>query len=152
LEDLGICFLTVHGRTVIQMYKGEADYEEIKNVADAVNIPVIANGDITDYKKAKYVLEYTGASGVAIGRGAIGKPWIFLEMKQKGEITPRQKKEVLLEHFNQMINFYGEYGAVLFRKHLHRYSKGINKAGEFRNKINEETDYNNIKNLIEEYF
>jgi len=152
LEDLGIKFLTIHGRTVKQMYKGEANYEEIKKVVKAVNIPVIANGDITNYEKAKYVLDYTGANGVAIGRGAIGKPWIFLEMKQKGKITPNQKKEIIIEHFNQMINWYGNYGVILFRKHLHRYSKGIPKASEFRSKINEETNPETIKYLIEEYF
>ena len=152
LEDLGINFLTVHGRTVKQMYKDEANYEEIKKVVEAVNIPVIANGDITDYKKAKYVLEFTGANGVAIGRGAIGKPWIFLEMKQKGEINSNQKKEIILEHFNQMINWYKDYGVILFRKHLHQYSKGIPKASEFRSKINKETNPEIVKNLIEEYF
>ena len=152
LEDLGVEFITVHGRTVKQMYKGQANYEEIKKVVKAVNIPVIANGDITDYKKAKYVLNFTGAKGVAIGRGAIGHPWIFLEMKQQREITPSQKKEVLIEHFKQMIKWYGEYGAILFRKHLHRYSKGIAKAGEFRSKINKETNPDKIKELIEEYF
>jgi len=152
LEDLGIKFLTIHGRTVKQMYKGEANYEEIKKVVKAVNISVIANGDITNYEKAKYVLDYTGANGVAIGRGAIGKPWIFIEMKQKGKITPNQKKEIIIEHFNQMINWYGNYGVILFRKHLHRYSKGIPKASEFRSKINEETNPETIKYLIEEYF
>jgi len=152
LEDLGIKFLTVHGRSVKQMYKGNANYEEIKKVVKAVNIPVIANGDITDYEKAKFVLEFTGAKGVAIGRGTIGRPWIFLEMKQQGEITSKQKKEVLFEHFNQMINWYGEYGAILFRKHLYQYSKGINKASEFRTKINQETNPSKITELIEEYF
>ncbi|WP_457560673.1 tRNA dihydrouridine synthase [Caminibacter sp.] len=152
LEDLGIEFLTVHGRTVKQMYKGKADYEEIKKVVEAVKIPVIANGDITDYEKAKFVLEFTGAAGVAIGRGAVGRPWIFLEMKQEGNITPEQKKEVILEHFRQMINFYGDYGVILFRKHAHAYSKGIAKASEFRSRINEAKEVEVVKNLIEEYF
>jgi tRNA-dihydrouridine synthase B len=152
LEDLGIKFLTVHGRTVKQMYKGEVNYEEIKKVVEALNIPVIANGDITDYEKAKFVLEYTGAAGVAIGRGAIGRPWIFLEMKQQGDITPQQKKEVILEHFDQMIYWYGEYGVILFRKHAHAYSKGIAKASEFRSKINEVKDAKTARELIEEYF
>jgi len=152
LEDLGVEFLTVHGRTVKQMYKGEANYEEIKKVVENVNIPVIANGDITDFKKAEYVLNFTGASGVAIGRGAVGRPWIFLEMKQKGNITNEQKKEVILEHFNQMINFYGEYGVILFRKHAHAYSKGIAKASEFRSKINEAKEAEVVRKLIEEYF
>ena len=152
LEDLGVEFLTVHGRSVKQMYKGKANYEEIKKVVESVNIPVIANGDITDFKEAEYVLNFTGASGVAIGRGAVGKPWIFLEMKQKGNITQKQKKEVILEHFNQMISFYGEYGVVLFRKHAHAYSKGISKASEFRSKINEAKEAEVVRKLIEEYF
>jgi len=152
LEDLGVEFLTVHGRTVRQMYKGSADYDEIKKVVKAVNIPVIANGDITDYEKAKFVLEYTGADGVSVGRGAVGKPWIFLEMKQQGNITPRQKKEVIIEHFNQMINFYGDYGVILFRKHAHAYSKGLPKASEFRSKINEVKEPNRVLELLEEYF
>ena len=134
------------------MYKGKANYEEIKKVVEAVNIPVIANGDITDYEKAKYVLDFTGAAGVAIGRGAIGRPWIFLEMKQEGNITPEQKKEVILEHFNQMINFYGEYGVILFRKHAHAYSKGLKKASEFRSRVNETKDADTMRKLIEEYF
>jgi len=152
LEDLGIKFLTVHGRTVKQMYKGKANYDEIKKVVEALSIDVIANGDITDYEKAKYVLDYTGAAGVAIGRGAVGRPWIFLEMKQEGEITPKQKKEVILEHFNQMIQFYGDYGVILFRKHAHAYSKGLPKASEFRSKINEVKDAKIARELIEEYF
>ena len=152
LEDLGVEFLTVHGRTVKQMYKGEANYEEIKKVVENVNIPVIANGDVTDFKKAEYVLNFTSASGVAIGRGAVGKPWIFLEMKQKGNITQKQKKEVILEHFNQMISYYGEYGVILFRKHAHAYSKGISKASEFRSKINEAKDIEVVRKLIEEYW
>lgn len=152
LQDLGIEFLTVHGRTVKQMYKGSANYDEIKKVVEAVNIPVIANGDITDYEKAKFVLDYTGAVGVAIGRGAVGKPWIFLEMKQKGNISKEQKKEVILTHLKEMYNFYGEYGVILFRKHAHAYSKGIQKASEFRSKINNVTDFNEAMELIEEYF
>jgi tRNA-dihydrouridine synthase B len=73
-------------------------------------------------------------------------------MKQKGNITQKQKKEVILEHFNQMINFYGEYGVILFRKHAHAYSKGINKASEFRSKINEAKEAEVVRKLIEEYF
>jgi tRNA-dihydrouridine synthase B len=152
LEDLGIEFLTIHGRTVKQMYKGSADYDEIKKGVEAVKIPVIANGDITDYQKAKEVMDYTGAVGVSIGRGAVGRPWIFLEMKQQGQITPQQKKEVILEHFDQMVNFYGEYGVILFRKHAHAYSKGISRASEFRSKMNEAKEVEVVRSLIEEYF
>jgi tRNA-dihydrouridine synthase B len=152
LEDLGVKFLTIHGRLVTQMYKGSANYEEIKKAKKAVTIPVIANGDITSYQKAKEVLDFTQADGVAIGRGAVGKPWIFLEMKQKGSITPAQKKEVILTHLKEMVNFYGEYGVILFRKHAHAYSKGTKNASEFRSKINTITSYEEARELIEKYF
>ncbi len=152
LEDLGIEFLTIHGRLVTQMYKGNTNYEEIKKAKKAVNIPVIANGDITSYQKAKEVLDFTQSDGVAIGRGAVGRPWIFLEMKQKGSITPAQKKEVILTHLKEMVNFYGEYGVILFRKHAHAYSKGTKNASEFRSKINKATSYEEVKELIEKHF
>ena len=73
-------------------------------------------------------------------------------MKQKGNITPQQKKEVILEHFNQMVKWYGEYGVILFRKHAHGYSKGIQKASEFRSKVNTAKEIEEMRDLIEEYF
>jgi len=136
IEDSGAEILTVHGRTVKQMYGGDTNYEEIKKIKQHLKIPVLANGNIDSYQKAKWVMDYTNSDGVMIGRGAIGNPWIFKEIKEQRVISKEEKKEVIIEHFKAMIEWYGEYGAVLFRKHLHTYSKGYQGASEFRTKIN----------------
>lgn len=147
-EDLGVKFITLHGRYVKQMYRGEADYYKIGEVVRSVSIPVIANGDITDYRKYREAMEITGAEGVAIGRGAVGKPWIFLELRQKGEVGPEQKREVILSHFRAMVEFYGERGVILFRKHLHSYSKGSPNGSRFRSLVNQATSIEEVENLI----
>ena len=91
----------------------------------SVKIPVIANGDIISFEKAHEVMAYTKTDGVMIGRGAMGNPWIFRQLKEgKAFLSRSEKRDVILEHFDNMIEFHGEYGAVLFRKHLHNYSKG----------------------------
>ena len=153
-EANGADFIAVHGRTRADMFKGEVDYEAIAKIKKAVSIPIIANGDITSYEKAKWVLDFTGADGVMIGRSAIGNPWIFYQLKYgKKEIDVELKKEIILEHFNQMLKFYGDYGVVLFRKHLHAYSKaGYKGAGQFRDRVNQETNPNEMRKLIDEFF
>lgn len=152
-EAGGADWMVVHGRTRSGGYTSVVDYDEIRSAKESVKIPVIANGDITDYAKAGEVLEYTRADGVMIGRGAIGKPWIFYQLKNNQQvITNRLKIEVVSEHLTQMVNFYGDTGVVLFRKHLHNYSKGLARAGEFRELINHENDYRVVLELIKEYF
>ena len=152
IEDSGAEILTVHGRTVKQMYSGETNYEEIKNIKKSLKIPVLANGNIDSYQKAKWVIEYTNCNGVMIGRGAIGNPWIFKEIKLQRNVTQEEKKDVIIEHLKAMIEWYGEYGVILFRKHLHTYSKGYKGASEFRTKINSITSYKELLKLIEEFF
>jgi tRNA-dihydrouridine synthase B len=153
VEDAGADMVSVHGRTKKGAYKAIVDYDAIKTVCNAVQIPVIANGDIKDYKKAKEVLEYTGASGVMIGRGAIGNPWIFHQIATgNDDISFDLKKEIIIEHFNNMINHYKEYGVVMFRKHLHTYSKGYEGANEFRQKVNHIYDVNEMYDLISIFF
>ena len=151
IEDCGADILTVHGRTVKQLYKGETNYEEIAKIKEALSIPVIANGDIDSLQKYNWVMEYTKCDGAMIGRGAIGKPWIFKEIKN-GKITNEEKKEVIIEHFKAMVEWYGEYGVVLFRKHLHTYSKGYQGASEFRVKINSITSSKEMLELLERFF
>ncbi len=152
LESAGADFITVHGRTRSGGFKSRVDYEAIKRAREAVDIPVIANGDIDSLAKANWVLENITPYGVMIGRGSIGRPWIFYELKEQKEVDARIKKEIILEHFNQMLNFYGPYGAVLFRKHLHTYSKGYSNAGEFRERVNQLKDPDMMQKAIEEFF
>ena len=152
IEDSGAEILTVHGRTVKQMYKGSSNYDEIAKIKEALSIPVLANGDIDSYQKAREVLDYTKCDGVMIGRGAIGHPWIFKEIKENRSITNEEKKEVIIEHFKAMVEWYGDYGIILFRKHLHTYSKGYKGASEFRVKVNKIENPNDMLDIINQFF
>jgi tRNA-dihydrouridine synthase B len=158
-QDSGADFIVVHGRTRAGKYKADVDYNAIREIKEALSIPVIANGDITTPQKAKWVLEYTKADGVMIGRGAIGKPWIFQLIKnhidgdKKIEPTKKLIRQVVLKHFDQMIAYYGDYGAIIFRKHLHIYSKvGYDGASKFRNLVNRIENVNQMRKRIEEFF
>ena len=158
-EDNGADYIAVHGRTKAGKYKASVDYDAIKEIVKAVNIPVLANGDITNPEKAKWVLEHTGASGVMVGRGAVGRPWIFQLMKNyingTGEsvVTSSLVQKVVLEHFDQMIAHYGDHGALIFRKHLHTYSKaGYQGASKFRDLVNRIEDTSEMREATEEFF
>jgi tRNA-dihydrouridine synthase B len=143
-EQAGIQSLAVHGRTRACGYSGEAEYDTIAAIKASVNIPVIANGDIRTPEQAKYVLDYTGANAVMIGRAALGKPWIFREIDHfltKGEhLAPpsiNEIRDVLLEHLDNLYQFYGEYtGVRMARKHLSWYSKGQRYGANFRQVVN----------------
>jgi len=153
VEACGVDYMAVHGRTRAGKYKAPVDYDAIKKMKESVSIPVIANGDIKDYEKAKEVLSYTNADGVMIGRAAIGKPWIFYQLKHGIEnITEEKKKEIILEHFDEVLKFHGEHGAIMFRKLLHSYSKGYKGAAEFRDIINRITDPKIMRDMIENFF
>lgn len=138
IEDGGADFMVVHGRTKSDGYKKERiDYDTIALMKASVNIPVIANGDICSFEDAARVLDTTGADGIMIGRAAVGNPFIFMQIKEGSEeIDPAVKKEVVLEHFDRMLEFYGGHGMRMFRKHLHTYSKGHREAGAFRDRVN----------------
>ncbi len=152
-EDSGVDYLVVHGRTKTGGYTSEVDYRAIKEIKSALGIPVIANGDITSFEKAREVLDYTGCDGVMIGRGAMGKPWIFEQLKSGSSVTsPELKRDVIVEHFDNMIQFHGNYGVVMFRKHLHRYSKGYSKATNFRDTINSLEDAKEVRERIYHFF
>lgn len=153
VEACGVDFVSVHGRTRAGKYKAPVDYDAIKAMKDAINIPVIANGDIKDYNKAKEVLNYTNADGLMIGRGAIGKPWVFYQLKHGVEdISEAMKKEIILEHYDAVIDFHGEHGAKMFRKLLHSYSKGYTGANEFRDIINRVHDIKIMRDMIKSFF
>ena len=152
-EDNGADFIAVHGRTRAMKFGGEVDYEAIGEIKSALKIPVIANGDITSFEKAKEVMEITKCDGLMIGRAAVGAPWIFHQIKTgESEVSKELKKEVILEHFDQMVAFHGDRGVIMFRKHLHTYSKGIEGAASFRVLVNKIEDKRVIRELIEQFF
>ncbi len=153
-EDNGADFIAVHGRTRQGKFKAPVDYDAIAEIKQAVNIPVIANGDIDSSDKANWVLKHTKCDGIMIGRGAVGKPWIFKEIKDNLDHTSKELiSQVVLEHFEQMINFYGDYGVILFRKHLHTYSKyGYKNATSFRDIVNRVTDVKESREIIKKFF
>ena len=153
VEDSGADFLAVHGRTRAGKFKAAVDYDAIREIKEAVNIPVIANGDIDSYEKAKWVLEHTGADGVMIGRGAVGAPWIFHQLRTGEEhVDQNLKHEIIMEHFDKMIEFYGEHGVPMFRKHTHTYSKGYRGASTLRNAVNSINDVQEYRAVIDDFF
>ena len=153
-QESGADYIAVHGRTRAGRYKAPVDYDAIAEIKRAVSIPVLANGDIDSPAKAKWVLDHTGADGIMIGRAAVGNPWIFKQIKEgMEEPTSALIKEVVLEHFDQMIAHYDIYGAIVFRKNLHSYSKaGYPGASAFRNLVNRIEDPLEMRSVIEEFF
>jgi len=135
-QDAGVKAVFVHGRSREQAYGGSVDYRVIKEVKDALDIPVIASGDILSAKLAKRMLDETGCEGLAIARGSLGNPWIFREIKEflnKGEVLSNPSIDditgVMLRHLDSSIDFYGERnGVVLFRKFFSWYTKGLRKV------------------------
>jgi tRNA-dihydrouridine synthase B len=143
-EDNGIQALAVHGRTKACMYKGEAEYDTIRAIKQAVSIPVIANGDITSAQKARFVLDYTGADAIMIGRAAQGRPWIFREVVHylnTGTELPAPEisavQEILLEHVRGLHQLYGDLlGPRIARKHVGWYLAEQDREGLFRSEFN----------------
>ncbi|MDC4935450.1 tRNA dihydrouridine synthase DusB [Acinetobacter baumannii] len=159
-EEAGIAALALHGRTREDMYLNTARYELIKHVKKLIHIPVIANGDIDSPEKAKYVLDYTGADAIMIGRAAQGRPWIFREIAhylKTGEhlAAPNieEVKEVLLGHLSELYQFYGEYsGCRIARKHIAWYTKGLRSSNEFRQNMYKVETTAEQALVVESYF
>ncbi|WP_435628410.1 tRNA dihydrouridine synthase DusB [Candidatus Ferrigenium straubiae] len=144
-ENSGIQALAIHGRTRACAYTGEAEYDTIAAVKAGVNIPIIANGDITTPEKARHVLKYTGADAVMIGRAAQGRPWLFREidyfLKTGTHLPAPQISEihrVLHEHMQDLYGLYGEHtGLRVARKHISWYTKGLAGSAQFRHRMNQ---------------
>lgn len=159
-EDSGIAALALHGRTREDMYLNTARYELIREVKKNIHIPLIANGDIDSPEKAKYVLDYTGADAVMIGRAAQGRPWIFREIAhylETGEhlAAPEivEVKQVLMGHLAELYQFYGEYsGCRIARKHIAWYTKGLRSSNEFRQNMYKVENTADQAKVVESYF
>lgn len=143
-QEAGIQSLAVHGRTRACAYMGEAEYDTIAAIKTAVRIPIIANGDIRTPEQAKFVLDYTGADGLMIGRAAQGRPWIFRAIAyylESGEKLPdpgiMEIRDIMLGHLHNLYEFYGEHtGVLMARKHVSWYSKGQVGGAAFRQAVN----------------
>jgi len=158
MEDSGASLITVHGRTRSQFYSGSADWEQIAKIKQAISIPVIANGDIISPETAKKCLRVTGCDGIAIGRGLLGNPWLLYRIDhyfKTGEILPEpsivDRLDMALFHCQQLINFIGGYhGLCHSRKHFGWYIKYIPGAPGYRDKLNRQETYENVKAIINE--
>ena len=152
IEKAGACAIAVHGRTRAQMYSGHANLDVIKDVVEAVNIPVVGNGDIVDGPSALHMLEYTGCKAIMIGRGALGNPWIFKEINAyfAGEEFKRPSKEeiynMIVDQYERLLKLKGERLALLeMRSHVGWYLKGMQGSAQIKNKANQALSFEEVK-------
>ncbi len=156
-EQNGASMITVHGRTKVQMYSPGINYDIIKQVKKSVAIPVIGNGDVTDARSALSMIEKTGCDSVMVGRGALGKPWVFREINhffETGETLPEpsidERMNVLKKHISKLIEYKGEYIAMReARKHAAWYVKGIRGAAKYRAEIGKINTFSDLEELID---
>ena len=158
IEEAGAAAVAVHGRTREQYYAGKADWDIIRQVKQAVGIPVIGNGDVTCVEDARRMMDETGCDGVMIARGARGNPWIFRELKaydETGQIPPRTSvpeiREMMLRHARLQVEYKGEYTGIReMRSHVSWYTRGLKGAARLREEINRVETYHELEKLLME--
>ena len=155
-QDAGVAMITIHGRTRCQFYKGTADWTAIRDVVNAVDVPVVANGDIVDFGSARTALAKSGADGVMIGRGAQGRPWVLAEVthalgKTAGPVIPTGTDlvDLVSDHYQSMMGFYGRtLGVRVARKHLGWYMDHAGTRTDLRRMVLTEQDPESVVNLL----
>ncbi len=151
IEDNGGAMVAVHGRTRKQAYRGNADWEPIKEVKAALTIPVIGNGDVQSVADIEEIKDFTGCDAVMIGRAAVGNPWIFSRLDRE-DVPDETVKATILNHLDAMVNFYGDRGVITFRKYLKAYLKPYELPQETLLPLLKTKDVEFIKNNIERIF
>ncbi|MBQ4084163.1 MAG: tRNA-dihydrouridine synthase [Alphaproteobacteria bacterium] len=151
LKNAGACRIAIHARTKEQGYSGKADWLALKRVCEESPIPVIIDGDIRDTESLKQARLISGGSLFMIGRGCLGRPWIFEELAT-GEKPDFNEREIVLTHFNALLNYYGKKGIFIARKHLAWYAKGKTNMAEFCRSVFKETNPDVVSEMITEFF
>ena len=156
MRDVGAAAVTLHARTRTQFYSGKADWKAVAKLKQALDIPVIANGDVRTPEQAEQCLKETDADGVMIGRGLLGKPWILAECSAflNGEELPvvDDLGALVLDHFGEMEKYYGHKAVFIARKHIAWYSLGLTGSADFRRSVNDTDDAAAMRALIRDFF